>query len=195
MASIHTKVINLQGIFPAKSLFLFTDNLLFPWVFHLKFNEVDLHQLSSMTAVDARKRFFEVKAMEVSTRFLPYPAEQRNTITSHDSFRGAEEWHKKERNRKNWEYQSQREISLSKIGQLKAAFCILCRIDLPSAMKIVYEKGRRRKNGLLRIRKSQNTRGGSRIINLFAFCCNQTVSIDASLCIPLVILASFSIFK
>ena len=73
MASIHTKVINLQGIFPAKSLSFFTDNLLFPWVFHLKFNEVDLHQLSSMTAVDASKRFLKWKQWKYQRVFCHIP--------------------------------------------------------------------------------------------------------------------------
>ena len=147
-----------------------------------------------MTAVDASKRFLKWKQWKYQRVFCHIPLSSVTQLRAmiHSLQKNDT---KKKRETGKTESTNLKERSLSKIGQLKAAFCILCRIDLPSAMKIDYEKGRRRKNGLLRIRKSQNTRGGSRIINLFAFCCNQTVSIDASLCIPLVILASFSIFK
>ena len=86
-----------------------------------------------------------------------------------------------------------KERSLSKIGQLKAAFCILCRIDLPSAMKIDYEKGRRRKNGSGLENPKQREEKNHQPFPTVAI--KQPVSIASSLCIPLVILGSFSIFK
>ena len=89
---------------------------------------------------------------------------------------------------------SQREISLysRKLAKWKL-LSVFCRIDLPSAMKIDYEKGRRRKNGSGLENPKQREEKNHQPFPTVAI--KQPVSIASSLCIPLVILGSFSIFK
>ena len=90
---------------------------------------------------------------------------------------------------------SQRDLSLFTYSRKLAKWKLLsvfCRIDLPSAMKIDYEKGRRRKNGSGLENPKQREKHHQPFPTVAI---KQPVSIASSLCIPLVILGSFSIFK
>ena len=107
------------------------------------------YRLWQLCNLENEEAFFEANGESirwvVSQGFLRYPAEQRNTITSHDSFRRMT----KKQDGKLWKnYLKERSLFTysRKLAKWKL-LSVFCRIDLPSAMKIDYEKGRRRKNG------------------------------------------------
>ena len=148
------------------------------------------YRLWQLCNLENEEAFFEANGESIRYEyqsFLRHPAEQRNTITSHDSFRRMAQ--------KLWKnYLKERSLLVysRKLAKWKL-LSVFCRIDLPSAMKIDYEKGRRRKNGSGLENPKQREEKNHQPFPTVAI--KQPVSIASSLCIPLVILGSFSIFK
>ena len=131
------------------------------------------YRLWQLCNLENEEAFFEANGESirwvVSQGFLRYPAEQRNTITSHDSFRRMT----KKQDGKLWKnYLKERSLSLlSKIGQVKAAFCILSNWSPFRNEDWLWERSQTQK--WLRIRKSQTEGEAS---STFSYCCNQTTS-------------------
>ena len=127
------------------------------------------YRLWQLCDLENEEAFFEANGESIRYEyqsFLRHPAEQRNTITNHDSFRRMAQ--------KLWKnYLKERSLSLlSKIGQVKAAFCILSNWSPFRNEDWLWERSQTQK--WLRIRKSQ-TEGGEES-STFSYCCNQTTS-------------------